>query len=348
MKKHLITLMLTMAGLGFAQETAPATPETPAVSDAIPQDPNAVAATYGDEELTLAEFEVEYQAYAGRLLNQQGMPASPENYKYFDAYREQILQDVVQQIVASDMANSMGFGADPAVIDAQIQQVKAGFQDDAAYQQAIKDAGIRDEAFLRELIARDIATQNWINSLSQRAEISDSALQMLYLLDKDKFNRSAQACVKHILVQTPEIAATVKDRLDKGEAFAAVAQEVSQDPGSAAQGGELGCFSKGETVPEFDKASFEGPVGQLQQVTTQFGVHLLIVDRRNEAGVLPFEDAKAELASGLKQRAAYKVMQAKLAKVPVELNEEVVRVDVPAAPEGEGTGDMTEETPPTE
>lgn len=71
-------------------------------------------------------------------------------------------------------------------------------------------------------------------------------------------------------------------RIEAGEAFADVAIEVSEDPGSGANGGELGWFGRGQMVPEFEEAAFSLEVGELSQpVKTDFGYHLLLVDEIN-------------------------------------------------------------------
>lgn len=88
---------------------------------------------------------------------------------------------------------------------------------------------------------------------------------------------TTQVRASHLLVATEEEAKILREEILKGKDFADVAQEVSKCP-SGAQGGDLGYFSKGIMVPEFDKIAFELEVGELSEpVQTQFGWHLLIV-----------------------------------------------------------------------
>jgi len=71
-------------------------------------------------------------------------------------------------------------------------------------------------------------------------------------------------------------------RIEAGESFADVAKEVSEDPGSAVNGGDLGWFGRGQMVPEFEDAAFALKVGELSQpVKTDFGYHLILVDEIN-------------------------------------------------------------------
>ena len=86
---------------------------------------------------------------------------------------------------------------------------------------------------------------------------------------------SAKVHCCHILVKTLTEANTVKARLDKGEKFAEVAKQVSLCP-SGKKGGDLGIFTRGKMVKEFEKAAFELQKGQVSgPVKTQFGYHII-------------------------------------------------------------------------
>ena len=85
----------------------------------------------------------------------------------------------------------------------------------------------------------------------------------------------------HLLVGTEEEAAQCRQEILDGATFADVAKRVSKCP-SSAQGGDLGYFTRGRMVPQFDAVAFDLPQGELSPpVQTQFGWHLLTVtDRR--------------------------------------------------------------------
>jgi len=85
----------------------------------------------------------------------------------------------------------------------------------------------------------------------------------------------------HILVNTKEEAEKIREEIINGRNFTAAAQEYSICP-SAKQGGDLGWFSKGMMVPEFEKAAFSLPLNEISEpVQTQYGWHLILVtDRR--------------------------------------------------------------------
>ena len=90
----------------------------------------------------------------------------------------------------------------------------------------------------------------------------------------------AWATARHILVSTEEECNALKSEIENGASFAEVAADNSQCP-SGRKGGDLGRFTPGHMVPEFDKAVFSGDVGVLYgPIKTQFGYHLLEVTAR--------------------------------------------------------------------
>jgi|TARA_B110000090_G_C13029066_1_gene311100 peptidyl-prolyl cis-trans isomerase C len=93
-------------------------------------------------------------------------------------------------------------------------------------------------------------------------------------------NRMATASARHILVDSEEKCATLKQQIEAGADFANVASEHSSCP-SGSRGGDLGQFGPGQMVKEFDDVVFSGELGQVHgPVKTQFGYHLLEITSR--------------------------------------------------------------------
>jgi parvulin-like peptidyl-prolyl isomerase len=85
-------------------------------------------------------------------------------------------------------------------------------------------------------------------------------------------------------VPTQEEAADALDRIEGGEGFAAIAEEVSIDPGSGPEGGDLDCSSVAGFVPEFAEVAMSAEIGEITEpVETQFGFHIIRVDSRELA-----------------------------------------------------------------
>ena len=92
-----------------------------------------------------------------------------------------------------------------------------------------------------------------------------------------------QVWARHILVNDFSLAGTVSFLLEQGEDFAKIAKNYSKDSGSANKSGDLGWFSKGAMVPEFEEAAFSQEIGEIgEPVQSQFGYHIIQVLDRQE------------------------------------------------------------------
>lgn len=355
MKRFVLSLALILGAAGAQTTTpapAPAAPATtpapvaPAAPAAPALDPGTVVATVGGQAVTLAEFDKYFQQYVARAANAQGVPYSADIVPYFAQYRPDILKQYARQVAILQVAKASGASADPKTVDERISTAKGGFKDEAEFQDALTQSGIGSEADYRSLLSDSLIVNAYLDGVRGRFKFGDSVVAGYYQGNKAKFTQGAQACAKHILVPDEAAAKAAKDRLDKGEDFAAVAGAVSQDPGSKDQGGDLGCIEPGVTVPEFDKAIFSGPLNQLQQVKTQFGVHLIVVSKRTPAGVTPLADARPKIIAALTDEAAQKYLNSQVAKVKTEVMADKVAAPAPAAPAPSAPSDTPAEPAP--
>jgi peptidyl-prolyl cis-trans isomerase D len=109
---------------------------------------------------------------------------------------------------------------------------------------------------------------------------------------KDIPQTEEQVWARHILVETEEAANAAYERLQGGEDFAVVAQEISKDTGSGANGGDLGWQPRSFFVTEFSDAAFTQKLGEIgQPVKSDFGYHIIQVIAREE---LPLSDTQYE------------------------------------------------------
>ncbi len=170
------------------------------------------------------------------------------------------------------------------------------------------------------------------------AEISKPTEAQMKAWYDAHLNEFENAAARHILVRfqgsrvplregqkdlTPEEALaraeSLRQRILKGEDFAAVAKAESDDTASGQNGGDLGSFGRGRMIPEFENAVFSMPVGEISQpVRTQFGYHLIQVQKR---GAQPFEEVRAEIEKRLTAENADKAMKAVKDKSRVVLDE---------------------------
>jgi peptidyl-prolyl cis-trans isomerase D len=150
-------------------------------------------------------------------------------------------------------------------------------------------------------------------SLAQTAKISDEAVSTYYENNKSKYEKQEQVRARHILAKV-DPKATEADvqkakekileaatRIKNGEKFEDVAKQVSEDS-SAANGGDLDWFGRGQMIPAFETAAFGLAVDALSEpLRTEFGWHLIKVTEKKEAGLTPLADVKDEIRDKLAQ-----------------------------------------------
>jgi peptidyl-prolyl cis-trans isomerase D len=145
--------------------------------------------------------------------------------------------------------------------------------------------------------------------LTDQVKVTDAELQSWYDAHKAEFTQEEQVRARHILVmvndQRTDDAARqrideAKKRIESGTDFAAVAKEISDDPASKGNGGDLGYFGKGKMVKEFEDAAFGAPPGKLVgPVKSSFGYHLLEVTDKRPGGTQPFELVRESIRARL-------------------------------------------------
>jgi peptidyl-prolyl cis-trans isomerase D len=158
-------------------------------------------------------------------------------------------------------------------------------------------------------------------------QVSKDQLQAYYNQHRDQYRTPEQAKVSHILIKTPlpgpdgkvdekgvaeaqKRAEDLLKQLKAGANFEDLAKKYSEDPGSAKEGGSLGWIGKGRTVPEFEKAAFSQPKGQIGGlVKSSYGFHIIRVDDRQDAHMKSLDEVKGEIEPILKQQMAQQMAE---------------------------------------
>ena len=167
------------------------------------------------------------------------------------------------------------------------------------------------------------------NKLEAGVTVTQDDLRSYYEQHRDQYKTPEQVKVSHILIKTPlpgpdnkvdeKGAAEAQHRAEdllkqvKGGAnFEDLAKKYSEDPGSAKQGGSLGWIGRGQTVPEFEKAAFSLPKGQMSDlVKSSYGFHIIRVDDKQEAHAKSLDEVKSEIEPIVKHQLADQAAQKK-------------------------------------
>ena len=150
-----------------------------------------------------------------------------------------------------------------------------------------------------EILKKDLLIQSGIKKVLDEVKITDEEIREFYDNHTEMFKGQESVSAKHILVDSKEKAEEIKNKIDQGLAFEEAAKEFSSCP-SSAQGGDLGVFTRGKMVPEFENAAFALEIGEISKpVETQFGYHIIKVEDKMAAETKSFEEVKSSLQVNL-------------------------------------------------
>jgi peptidyl-prolyl cis-trans isomerase D len=155
--------------------------------------------------------------------------------------------------------------------------------------------------------------------------VPEADIEKYYSERGAEFERPPQVRAAHILVRVGETGgseaedkarvkiADVIKRAKAGEDFGKLAREISEDPGSKANGGDLGLVRKGEMVPQFEQAAFAMKPGEIsaEPVRTPFGFHAIKVTEVQPGGKTPLKDVAAQIRDRLSAEAADRAAKAR-------------------------------------
>ncbi|HWS03320.1 MAG TPA: SurA N-terminal domain-containing protein, partial [Gammaproteobacteria bacterium] len=156
-----------------------------------------------------------------------------------------------------------------------------------------------------------------LDSLTKGLTATDAEIEQMYASEKERLTVAEQRRARHILIKAEEgaskdaVAGAQKQaedlvkRLRAGEDFAKLAKEFSQDPGSAAEGGDLGLFGKGMMVPEFDEATFSLAKDTISDpVRSPFGFHIIQVTEIQAAKIPDLAEAREQIVEDVLRKQA--------------------------------------------
>ena len=261
-------------------------------------DVDPVVAKVNDTEIHQSDLAVAEEE-AGQLP-----PMSP------NAKKDYLVQFVTDMILMSQAAEAkkmgdtlefkrkLAFNREKLLMEQLLQKAaKEALTDKAmhdVYDEAAKQMGQEQEVHARHILIRAAAGD-------------------------DKASKEAEDKIKAIIV-----------RLKKGEDFAKVASEATEDPSGKANGGDLGYFSKEQMVPEFSDTAFKLDKGQISEpVKTQFGWHVIKVEDKRVKPVPPFDEVKPQIENYVQRKAQAELVTSLRASAKIE---KMYKPDEPAAP----------------
>ena len=229
----------------------------------------------------------------GALLEQESEPDPQSMGKLVD----DALDSLIDFELLYQESQARGVTVSDAAVDEDIARTKSKFPDTRSFEAALKDKGMTLDS-LRSDTRKTLAVSRLLEgSVFKDAQASDEQIKQFYERNKEEFKHGPQVRASHILIRVPEKApastraaakeqaAALLAQLQAGADFTDVARTHSQDAATAARGGDLGYFAKGDMVEGVEAAAFALAPGQLSGiVSTPYGYDIIKVTDRRDAG----------------------------------------------------------------
>jgi peptidyl-prolyl cis-trans isomerase SurA len=211
----------------------------------------------------------------------------------------------VQEHLVLGLARQRGVAIEGQEIDNQIAQIRTNIanQGGSNLDEIVRgQLGLPGEnssefrGFVSSLVAQNKLAETLVTTDTVRQELT---AQMMAQVNE----KVDQVHAAHILLTGEAQATQVLELLNQGQTFEALASEFSQDPGSAANGGDLGWIQQGQTLPELDQVFFSLQPGEISKtpVQTQLGFHIIKIIAREQRAMMTQEEAQQALEIGLAQ-----------------------------------------------
>jgi foldase protein PrsA len=238
----------------------------------------------------------------------------------------QLLTFLIHQEFIEDYAEAQGLSAPDNQVEARLNELIAGQGEEAFKAQLAKSDATLDDAraFIRKQVLRERVAEAVVAE-----ELPEETLSQEYESRAAEFT---QVHVAHILVSEEQQARNVLERATP-QNFGRLARQLSEDPGSATQGGDLGTRGSSDFVDPFRQATLDIPVGEIGgPIQTQFGFHIVHVIERTTQ---PFNEVREQLLREVGQESFSKWLLGRIRTADILVNPRYGALD-------EETGEVVE------
>ncbi len=305
---------------------------------------NAYAAKVNGEVIPTTEYLSIVERAKKQYAGQMGMDFNSEQGRtMLESLQKNIMNSLVDMTLMKQKAKEMNLSVTPDEYEARHKEfLRSRYQGNAqALEEDLKKNRITKAEFEKQF--RDqILLQKLYQKVITDIKISDKDLEEFYNKNKDKFVVPEQINAKHILIKADEgNAAEVKKaratidgllaQVKGGANFEELAKKHSQDDGSKPSGGDLGNFTKGQMVPQFEEAAWKLKPGEVTPtpIQTKFGWHIIKRGPTTPGGTRKLEEVKDMIKAQIQQDKERTTFEAWLKKAKdgsqINVNEEMTK-----------------------
>ncbi|HVJ50472.1 peptidylprolyl isomerase [Desulfitobacterium sp.] len=248
------------------------------------------------EAISLTDYNTRI-ADVQKAYEQQGMAFDTEQGKAtLKKLQAEILNGMIGSVLVTQDVKKQGLNLDDPKVKTAEDNIKKQVGDDAAFaawlkQQAMTEPEVKNYLALSDKVTTDV-------------KVTDAEIKQYFDSHQDQYGGQAeQVKASHILLKTEDEAKAIIVQLQKSTNlnadFAQLAKDKSTEQGAKDSGGELGYFSAGTMIPEFEKAAFAQKVGTFSTipVKTDVGYHVILVEDHKQAVKADFTKVKDQVAS---------------------------------------------------
>lgn len=258
-----------------------------------------VVATVDGMEITEEEFNREYEVQKVAAEKQYGADILTQEVEDGQVFEEKMKEDIIEMLILEKLIFKEAEKMDITVSDEEIQKemdlVIEGIGGEEKFEEHLEGNELSRE-YLENLLKKQILFGRYGEAFVEEITIEDKDSKEYFEENKEFLNKVKAS---HILVQEEEKGNEIMGRLENGEEFEAIAMTESMDDGSAIKGGDLGYFSKGSMIAEFEEVAFSLEPGEISDlVKTEVGYHIIRLDDKKDS----YEDLEEEIKQTMRDQ----------------------------------------------
>jgi parvulin-like peptidyl-prolyl isomerase len=264
----------------------------------------AIVIRVGDRVITRTQYVRRLHDAGAEIEQTATSPAEVASKK--EEMRKNLSNDLIAELLIKDRADRLGITVTPDEIKEALVRLKEqyGMKTDKEFEDSLRKSGMSRADMEARLHDTILTNKVFGRELRSREDLTDKELRDRYDREKERYRLPERARLREIIVIKPEDPTKVEAARERANALAAQSRTgdfaklatTSSDSGTKDKGGDLGEVTRGELLPDLDKAVFNAQSGAvLGPIETKSGWHILKVEARLPSEVPAFESVKDRL-----------------------------------------------------
>jgi len=293
-----------------------------------------IAARVNGVELSNERFDAFYREY--RRPYGINVAGRGDHLHRLTKLRQEAMDLMIEQELIRQAAERKGIKVEDGEVDEAFAVLSEPFDKPGDFIRRLETEGYT-EASYREHLRRMLAAKKYLDTIrAEASNVSDEELEAYYRDNEVRLTLPEQVRVRHILLSwkplgKPDDKAALYEQMQAilekaraGEDFAELAREYSDDS-TRMNGGDVGFFYRGQMLPAFEAAAFALPPGEISDIVeTNYGLHILRLEERKEAQLLPLDEVRDQLREHISEEKVAVAEEQEIARLKQEGKVEIL------------------------